>query len=383
MLIPIGTDRPRRRPTVITYWLIAICVAVFFVQALLLRLNPDLLERLDSQLVLQPRAFSLVGLFAYQFLHADLMHLLGNMLFLFIFGPPVEDRLRRAGFLAFYLIGGIAAGIVHMIFDPHPVIGASGAIAAVTGAFLVMFPLTHIRVLLMFFIIGLYSIPAWWFIAFAIAKDFIFQGFGGGNVAYMAHIGGYLYGITIPLGLLWARVLPHEPFDLFSIGRQAHRRRQFRELASSGRTPWLNEAPKDAPVAKSERPAPTPDAASLARTEVSRLAAEGEQTRAAKAYARLLEIDPDAVMPRDVQLRLTSQLYGLKEYQTAAIACERFLSRYPRDPEAGQIKLLTAIIHGRYLNDPLRAKELLRELEQSPLESAHRELARDLARELG
>src|SRR5690606_10854959 len=123
----------------------------------------------------------------------DWLHVLGNMLILWVFGTSVEDRLTRWWFLAFYLVGGAAAGAAHALLESSPALGASGAVAAVTGAAIVLFPRSNVKCIVFFFIIGIFNIPAWIFIAFAIAKDIFFAGLGGGNVAYFAHLGGYAY----------------------------------------------------------------------------------------------------------------------------------------------------------------------------------------------
>src|SRR5690606_30503901 len=95
---------------------------------------------------LNPRAPELHQFLSYQFLHASWLHLLGNMLFLYVFGNSVEDRLGRAAYLLFYLAGGVMAGVGHAWLEAAPVLGASGAVAGVTGAFLALFPLSNITV---------------------------------------------------------------------------------------------------------------------------------------------------------------------------------------------------------------------------------------------
>ncbi|MFI4855485.1 MAG: rhomboid family intramembrane serine protease, partial [Phycisphaerales bacterium JB065] len=274
MLIPLVVDRPKKRPTVITYWLIAICVLVSLVQVILLRFNAPLHDDLFMSvegtgrgiLLLWPPGWEPHGygfrfwqLFTSEFLHADMMHLLGNMLILFVFGPAVEDRFGRVWFLLFYLIGGVAASGVHMLaggqqtsygYLAMPSLGASGSISAVTGAFLVLFPQSGVRCFFIFFI-GLFTIPAWWFIGFAIARDFLMSGLGDASIAYEAHIGGYLYGAAISVFLLWRKIIPREPYDLFSMGKQAHRRRQFRELTTKPLSDRVWDAPRGVPDGKS------------------------------------------------------------------------------------------------------------------------------------
>lgn len=381
MFIPIGTDRPTTRPTLITYWLLAVNFLIFIVGFAIEQNDPDRYESLLRPLMLWPQehAFHAWQLISYQFLHGGWAHVLGNMLFLFVFGPPVEDRFGRIAFLAFYLVGGVASGGVHMLFDNAPVLGASGAISGVTGAFLVLFPLTRIRALLFFFIIGVYAIPAWWFIGFAIAKDLIFQGFGDQGVAYMAHIGGYVYGAAISISLLWLKVIPREPFDLFSIGRQAKRRRQFRSLTTKN-SPWRSDMPSRSRVASKANH--HDEALNKARAEIASLFSGGDPGAAAEKYLELLDRHADAVLSRDLQLAIGNQLAAEGRHAQALAVYDRFIDRYPNDRETPRLKLMIALFSARYLNDPVRASKILRELQNARLDDAARRLADQLNEEI-
>ena len=141
-------------------------------------------------------------LFTSMFLHAGLMHLLGNMLFLWIFGDNVEDYFGHFGYLVFYLVCGIGSGLVHVLFNlssPYPAIGASGAISGVMGAYILLFP-TH-RILTFFFIF-LIPIPAFFILGYWFVLQFL-EGVGQlgtaaqGGVAFWAHVGGFLIGLGI------------------------------------------------------------------------------------------------------------------------------------------------------------------------------------------
>ena len=141
-------------------------------------------------------------LFTSMFLHGGLMHLLGNMLFLWIFGDNVEDYFGHLGYLLFYLACGIGSGLVHVLFNldsPYPAIGASGAISGVMGAYILLFP-TH-RIL-MFFLIFLIPVPAflilgYWFVLQFLEGVGMVGGRASGGVAWWAHIGGFLLGLAI------------------------------------------------------------------------------------------------------------------------------------------------------------------------------------------
>ena len=385
MLLPLGTDRPLRRPTLATHFLLSVNLCLYAVTEGLSRVNSEQGAALVGALRLDPQALTWWGFFTYAFVHAGFWHVAGNMLFLWVFAPNVEDRLGRLGFPLFYLLAGAAAGATHVLFDPHPVVGASGAVAGVTGAYLVLFPHTVIRCLF-FFTVGVVAVPAWWFIGGAIAFNILMQGSGRtGNVAVMAHLGGYAFGAAVAMGLLATRLLSREPYDLFTITRQAARRRQFREIryqqaraASEGRS-------ADAPGRHAD-PAMT-DAAMNARAEVSRLLSAGDQPAAATAYRALLDAhgrdSAAAMLPRRTQYDLANHLFQAGDHATAATAYELFLRGYPKDHELPRVRLMLGLINARYLNDPVRARQEIVAAMPALPDGEHKDLAAELLEELG
>jgi len=143
------------------------------------------------------------------FLHGSLIHLGGNMLFLWIFGNNIEDRMGRLGFIAFYLLAGLVASMAHILVQPSstvPVVGASGAIAGVMGAYLVLFPNVRIRsLIILVFLVLFRDIPAKWLLAFWFVTQFFTQSSGG--VAWVAHVGGFVFGALVAL-LMRERLRP-------------------------------------------------------------------------------------------------------------------------------------------------------------------------------
>ncbi|HET6949014.1 MAG TPA: rhomboid family intramembrane serine protease [Acidimicrobiales bacterium] len=134
------------------------------------------------------------------FLHGGLLHLGGNLLFLWVFGNNVEDRLGPIVFALFYLVGGVVASLGHVAFGPDstvPVVGASGAIAAVMGAYLIWFPNARVRTAVIFFFITLVDIPAKWVLGFWFVLQFFTDPSGG--VAWIAHVAGFVFGVGIAL----------------------------------------------------------------------------------------------------------------------------------------------------------------------------------------
>jgi membrane associated rhomboid family serine protease len=140
-----------------------------------------------------------VAILLSMFLHGSLLHLGGNMLFLWIFGNNVEDRLGGVKYLAFYLVGGLVATMAHVLVQPGstvPMIGASGAIAAVMGAYLVWFPNVRIRTLFFFIIVLFRDIQAKWLLLFWFVSQFFTAVNPNSGVAWMAHVGGFVFGLA-------------------------------------------------------------------------------------------------------------------------------------------------------------------------------------------
>jgi membrane associated rhomboid family serine protease len=136
------------------------------------------------------------------FLHGSVMHLLGNMLFLWVFGNNIEERRGRITYIVFYVLAGIAATFAQVAVDPGstiPMIGASGAVAGVMGAYLVLYPNVRIHTLIIFFIPMLRDISAKWLLGFWFVSQFFIAPNSG--VANMAHVGGFVFGVAA--GLLW------------------------------------------------------------------------------------------------------------------------------------------------------------------------------------
>ena len=209
MVIPIGDDNSAIRTVpVVTYLLIAVNVAVFLIE-----LSAG--DNFVRQWAFVPRRFSgnmvadLPTIFTAMFMHASWLHLIGNMVYLWIFGDNVEDTFGPVKYLLFYLLCGVAATFAQYYFSAGsnvPNVGASGAIAGVLGAYLVMFPRARVNVLLGRQIV---EMPAIAVLGFWIVLQ-LFSGIGTiahttdtadvGGVAYMAHIGGFAVGLV--LGLL-------------------------------------------------------------------------------------------------------------------------------------------------------------------------------------
>jgi membrane associated rhomboid family serine protease len=205
-MIPIRDHNPSRRTPLVTWGLMAVCIGLHLYVASLpghRAVNFFYYEwgMIPAELTQGVDLWTLVtGIF----LHGGWLHLAGNMLFLFIFGDNLEDELGHFGFLVFYLLGGIGASAAQWIAGPWsmvPVIGASGAIAAVMGGYLLLFPRARIDIFIfLVIIIRVIPIPAW----LMLGLWFAFQVFGGatidseqGGIAYWAHAGGFVIGLVL------------------------------------------------------------------------------------------------------------------------------------------------------------------------------------------
>ncbi|TNC73067.1 rhomboid family intramembrane serine protease [Rubellimicrobium roseum] len=228
-MFPIRDHNPSQGTPFVTYVLILINVAIHFWQVSSIQSEVQLYRLYDAYAMIPAEISAgqdLLTLVTSTFLHGGWMHLIGNMLFLWIFGDNLEEALGRAGFLAFYLLGGIGAGLCQWAGGPQspiPTVGASGAIAAVMGGYLLLFPKAKVDVLIFIIIlIRIIPIPAW----IMLALWFVLQVFGGfaadpltGGVAYWAHAGGFAIGFVmmVPAWLKrggaawWSRTDGHPP----------------------------------------------------------------------------------------------------------------------------------------------------------------------------
>jgi membrane associated rhomboid family serine protease len=210
-MIPIKDDNPTRTFPFVNYALILTNVVVFLYGAQLpphaykafVIHNATIPQRIPAFLAgYLGFKMAFYPMFTSMFLHGGLMHLLGNMLFLYVFGDNVEDCFGHVGYLLFYLFCGLGSGLVHVIFNLHsslPAIGASGAISGVMGAYAVLYPRANV---LMLFFVFLIPIPALFVLGYWFVLQFL-EGIGEfgasntGGVAWWAHIGGFLIGVVI------------------------------------------------------------------------------------------------------------------------------------------------------------------------------------------
>jgi membrane associated rhomboid family serine protease len=203
-VFPIGDENAGTiiRP-IVNWTLIAICVAVFVFQ---ITLSPAQLEAFFMQYGAVPAEITgfrnLPSILTSMFLHGGIGHIFGNMVFLYVFGDNIEDAMGHVSYLLFYLLCGIAAALTQILLNPEstiPMIGASGAISGVMGAYIVLFPHGKVRAIVFYTVM---LVPAWIMIGVWFALQ-LFSGFstlGGpdvGGVAFWAHVGGFVAGAIL------------------------------------------------------------------------------------------------------------------------------------------------------------------------------------------
>ncbi|MCE5325641.1 MAG: rhomboid family intramembrane serine protease [Planctomycetaceae bacterium] len=368
-MLPIKTDyRMRGRPWV-NYALIAINIVVFVAG-----FHFEGHQRDTYRLLLYPQAPHLYQFFTSIFLHAGWGHLLGNMVFLWVFGNGINDRLGHVGYAAFYLAGGILASLGYLAMGGQaPVLGASGAISAVTGAYLVLLPRTHVMVLLLLPLIIPFEISSLYFVLFYFIENLVMTlgmlGAGsastGGGVAYAAHLAGAVFGIAMTVALLAASLLPRDAYDLLSLIRHGRRRGRYRAMVAGGYNPFspgvagMSSRPIDVTVARSEQGHGSTAREIELRRAIGEACRQGQIEQAASGYLQLVQIADDAVLPQQNQLDVANWLMAARQYPAAADAYERFARHYGSYGNMGDIYLLLGLLYGRYLQQYDRAEETL------------------------
>lgn len=369
MFIPIGDEPNPRGTPVFTYALIAVNVAVFVLVSLPLGLQPadagdpafreyldvvgdrlppgvsvDQLRRHVSAYDLfvfhygfRPVDPSLLTLMTSLFLHGGLWHLLGNMLFLWIYGDNVEHRLGGFSYLVWYLLSGVAATLFHAAFasdSPMPVVGASGAISGVLGFYFVWFPHNRVRVLVfLFFIIQVMILPARLVLGFYIVISnilpFLLTPTEGGGVAYGAHIGGFFAGLAAAF-VMDRREITERP-------------REYR-----------------AGVDRAVSPRSAGD-------EIAQALKAGKFEHAAEMYFQVPASRARRLLPPDASIALGRWLAENGHSRAALTVYQRHLRDYPNGPGTAEAHAFAGLLQLHTFNEPTAAyQHLVEALDYDP-----------------
>ncbi len=210
-MIPMKDLNPRKRHKTpyVTIALVVINVIVFFFEPLnsesAFRIFADRWALIPAQLLNEPLS-EFMTIFSAMFLHGGLLHLGSNMLYLWIFGDNIEDRLGHVRYLIFYLLCGLVAAVAQIMIDPNstvPNIGASGAVAGVLGAYFLLFPAAKVVTMVPILLFRRFQLPAWILLGLWFGSQLL-SGFSqlgvktqGGGVAFWAHIGGFVAGVLL------------------------------------------------------------------------------------------------------------------------------------------------------------------------------------------
>ena len=369
------------------YALIAVNVLIFLVTYWphrdLYSGSDEVLRPWADQFMLTPVRPVLWQFVSYAFLHGGLWHIIGNMFFLYLFGNNVNDRIGHIGYLCFYLAGAVFSGIGHTVFNSSstaPTLGASGAIAAVTGAYLVLFPQTLITVMYWFYIIGTTEVPALYFIVLKmILIDNLIVAYTPG-VAYDAHLAGYAFGIASILGLLTAGLISGSSFDLWAMIKRWNRRRLYSDVVSNGYDPFAGEVrTKKITVREVKSASQQQDEEKIKelRNEISSRIAQRSLASAAQVYLDLMQLDSEQILPRQHLLDIANQLASDNRSAEAARAYEQFLTHYSNYEYAEQVELMLGILYSRYLDKPQLAVKHLQAAAEKLSDPSQLKMCRD------
>ena len=370
MFLPLHTDRPLRRTPAVNVTIITLNVIAFLIQ----QRSPAF----EDLLLLRPADPTMAGFFGSAFLHANLWHLGGNMLFLFVFGNALNEKLGHAAYAGLYAGGILASGVLHALVEINPVLGASGAVSAVTGAYLVLFPRSRVGLLLLFPLLTVIYVPSLYLIGAFFLLDAFQSAAGWSNgTAHLAHVGGTVYGIGLGFLLLGANLVPRDHMDALSLLRRWKLRREHRagleHLGGGG-----HGSAHDILPARAVDPAVVQQVALVqaTRDKINAAFDRDNLREAAKQYATLLRVDDRQILPMGRQLDVANQLVADGRHADAALAYERFLGRYQAHADHAQTQLMLGLIYGRYLARPADARRHLEAAMERLEDAAERDIAR-------
>lgn len=411
MIVPLGTDRDGRRPPVATVLLIVLNVGMYVA----MKAGAAALWTSRAEIDLYRAAFADVGgisnrqlfdflfvetmaanpwktpwwtLFTAMFTHSpsSILHIAGNMLFLWAFGKSIESHIGFWRFLLLYLGGGLAAWVAHSLVSDAPGIGASGATSSVACLFLAFFPRSQTKVLYLFGM-SLHYVPSAWLIGLYFTIDVVklFLDTAGvipTDVAVGAHLGGALFGIGAGLLMLRLGWAPRGDWDLLHLSRQFLRRRAMRAaLASStGPTPWASGKARGSIVDGAPLAGKSAEEATYRATIVRALAADDDRM-AIDAYASLVALVPGAVLHVATHLDLANRALRAGRIDVAVVAYENYLLATPNEAKAGEVRLLLAAVYLRRLGRAEDARRHLKGLSERLHDAEQRALATALEAE--
>ena len=390
MFFPLGDENPTRTVPVMTWLLIAANVVVFV--AFNLQLGEEDLQRWTFAWgydVEHPFGKQIV---TSMFMHGGWPHILGNMWVLWIVGNNVEDKLGKIRYLLFYVAGGAAAALTYALIATRvpvsmevvrrlgershpPLVGASGAIAAIMGMYLVFFPEARIRVLILFYVVPL---RAKWFIGLSMLADLFISvrshQAAVGGVATMAHVGGGAFGVLSALVMkpLIGGGGEGDAWDVHT-GFAKRERGRSEEWHAHTRPAPGRLAPEES------------DESSLAEAErsISRLVREGRVREAIDLYPAYVSFAREQPLPDDVQIEIAHEFYRQWLPREAIPAYLRYLETHPRGDDVAEAKFRLGILFARGMGRSDEAARWLGEAQREHPDPKIRESAAQMLTQLG
>jgi membrane associated rhomboid family serine protease len=378
VLIPIG-DEPHEPGTAwVNHGLIAANVLVMLLVGGWAA-TPEFVETIERW-GYRPSAPRVETLFTSMFLHAGLMHLGGNMLFLWIFGDNVEARLGHGRYLLAYLATGAAGTLAFGLLHPggtDPLVGASGAISGVQGMYFLGFPRNRVKLLVFFvFVLQVIHVPARWIIGFWFVVNDLLPMLGRqvtDNVAHAAHLGGFAAGVVAYLLLRpWLRAAEERSAGIA--------RGSATDFAGAGRG-WLGNAP-DPYAGGRTRPPPewsgagAPPAAVPPEEAILALWRGGRFTEAAALHAQRLALGRAPSLPEAESFRLAVYLYERGQFDDARRAFHAFADAHPRSRNVPAASYALGMIYARRDRDAVHARPFLEHAMRAHPDANVREHAR-------
>lgn len=376
MLVPYGVDNPMRRLPWVNWALIAANLVVYGFQ---LAADTEVVARgghffsvneLVRDFGLVPAHFRWYHLVTYAFLHGGMLHLLGNMLFLWTFGNNVNDKLGHAYYLGAYVAFGVLSGLAHVVSEhgsPFPCVGASGAIFGVMGLYLAFFPLNDVRMFYLLWIRpGTFRCSAYWPIFGYVALNIYWVATGsGGNTAVAAHLGGFAAGFGAGLALLAKDLVPRDDYDFLAWLSGRRQKKLYERFGSRGQAVRPGTGPLPSPPAaappRPQAPRSTPSARELEGAAVAQVA-EGDVRGVCETYRRFAVLYPRLALGEAVQVDVANLLLRAKQFRLAADAFARLARFYPRHPQAPEALYAAGVLLATKLDQKEKGRRLLEEV---------------------
>ncbi len=372
MLFPLGDDNPTRNRPIVTWAIIAMNAAVF------LAFNLQMTDRQLADWTLH-WGYDVDHPFARQiltsmFMHGGWVHILGNMWVLWIVGDNIEDKVGKLGYLALYLVGGCVAALSFAGIaawsgpdpaalslygrDHLPLVGASGAIAAIMGMYIVFFPEARIRLLVWwFFFVQIIPIRAKWFLGVTLALDLVTsiaaQGASSGGVATMAHVGGGIFGVVAALTLkpLVGGGGEGDAWDVHT---------GFAKRMREGAEPW-QDARLPRGVARFAPEETDEMATSDFESSIVQLVRAGRVREAIDVYPSYVAMAREQPLPDDVQIEIAHEFYRQWLPKEAIPAYLRYLDTHPDGDDVAEAKFRLGVLYARGVGDRAAAAQWLRQ----------------------